>query len=393
MINPDAGSGAAVDRITPRGEAHHRLLGIQAGRGFAALLVVFYHATKMISLPQYAGHEPLHGFFQFGHAGVDFFFVLSGFIITYVHYDDVGQPNRLGRYVWRRLTRIYPIYWVATAIAVAMAVSSASGSHYLGAGHVLASLLLIPHGRDPVLGVAWSLEHEMLFYAAFALVILQRRLWPLLIGSAVLIVAFGQLTAPSSYMAEFLASPYHLEFLMGIGAAALLRRGAVPAPRTLAVGGALAFFATGMVENAGLLPWAGFVISMLFGMASTAVIGGVAAAESAGSLRIGRLGTLFGAASYSIYLVHTMGIGLGLRVGAMLGLYRLVPDWLMLALVSAIAVTAALLLYWFVERPMLTGLRRVGRLAAARRSIRLSVREAVPSTAEPIDSGSRYQVE
>ena len=91
MINPDAGSGAAVDRITPRGEAHHRLLGIQAGRGFAALLVVFYHATKMISLPQYAGHEPLHGFFQFGHAGVDFFFVLSGFIIMYVHYDDVDS--------------------------------------------------------------------------------------------------------------------------------------------------------------------------------------------------------------------------------------------------------------------------------------------------------------
>ena len=68
--------------------ARDRLVGIQAARGAAALLVVFYHAGRMLSLDQYVGNDPLRGLFRFGHAGVDFFFVLSGFIIYFVHHKD-----------------------------------------------------------------------------------------------------------------------------------------------------------------------------------------------------------------------------------------------------------------------------------------------------------------
>jgi peptidoglycan/LPS O-acetylase OafA/YrhL len=60
--------------------------------------------------------------FQFGHAGVDLFFVISGFIITYVHYDDIGTPSRLGRYAARRFQRIYPLYWLATLVTLILGV-------------------------------------------------------------------------------------------------------------------------------------------------------------------------------------------------------------------------------------------------------------------------------
>jgi exopolysaccharide production protein ExoZ len=63
-------------------------------RGVAALMVVFYHTTRSLSLPQYLGYIPLNNVFGFGHAGVDFFFVLSGFIITRTHTVDIGRPHR-----------------------------------------------------------------------------------------------------------------------------------------------------------------------------------------------------------------------------------------------------------------------------------------------------------
>ena len=58
-------------------QKRERLLGIQFARGLAALLVVIYHGSRMVALPQYAGHKGFGGFFEFGYAGVDFFFVLS----------------------------------------------------------------------------------------------------------------------------------------------------------------------------------------------------------------------------------------------------------------------------------------------------------------------------
>jgi len=64
-------------------------------RGVAALTVVLYHATRGLSLPQYLGYIPFGNSLGFGHAGVDFFFVLSGFIIMHAHTADIGRPERL----------------------------------------------------------------------------------------------------------------------------------------------------------------------------------------------------------------------------------------------------------------------------------------------------------
>ena len=86
-----------------RGE---KLIGIQLGRAVAAILVVLYHGGRV--LPQYVGPIDAAKYFTFGNAGVDFFFALSGFIIFYVHQQDINSPARLGHYLFRRTTRVYP---------------------------------------------------------------------------------------------------------------------------------------------------------------------------------------------------------------------------------------------------------------------------------------------
>ena len=101
--------------------AKHKLQGIEAARGIAAAMVVVYHAARHLDanglgLPWAAGLE------KFGHAGVDFFFVLSGFIILFAHWEDVGVRAALPRYAERRCTRIFPLYWPVLAAYFALAV-------------------------------------------------------------------------------------------------------------------------------------------------------------------------------------------------------------------------------------------------------------------------------
>jgi exopolysaccharide production protein ExoZ len=80
----------AVGTIVP---ADSRLDRIQIGRGIACMAVVFFHtggiAAKATGIA--AAATP----FAFGYIGVDFFFVLSGFILTWVHLADLGHRERL----------------------------------------------------------------------------------------------------------------------------------------------------------------------------------------------------------------------------------------------------------------------------------------------------------
>ncbi|MBN9563667.1 MAG: acyltransferase [Alphaproteobacteria bacterium] len=335
-----------------------KLLGIQAGRGVAALLVALYHGGRMISLPQYGGSIPLGACFTFGHAGVDFFFVLSGFIIYFVHHRDIGSPQRLPSYLWRRITRIYPIYWVVTFALFGMHLMSPAGGHDLSIGYLVQSLLLVPQDREPLLGVAWTLQHEVLFYVAFAVAIAGRWLGGILFSGWILLTIFAiLLPIDNDTLIGFFLSPFHLQFVMGIGAAYAVLRGGVAWPRTLAVAGGLGFLIVGLAEDVGWIPLTGTVGRLLYGFAAMCLLVGLATAEQRKLVRVGVVGAFTGAASYSLYLVHAIVIGLTARVIAMVGGFRYLPDWLALLVVVGAALAAAGLLHRFVEQPMLEALQ------------------------------------
>lgn len=349
---------SAIPTVVAAPARRQTLQGIQAARGIAAILVVLYHGGRMLSLPQYVGYVPLHKIFGFGHAGVDFFFVLSGFIISYVHHADIGRPRRLAHYAFQRLTRIYPIYWVATAIVIAGTFLSHDWAARLRPLHVAASLVLIPHGEEPVLGVAWTLEHEMLFYLAFGLAILSRRLGQALLVACLLLMALVVVDPPSNAAVVFLGSLYHLQFLMGIVVARLVLRWHLPAPRQLACAGICVFIAAGAAEDTGLIVTAGPVSMLLFGSASTLAIAGLATAERRGIMAVGRFGVLLGAASYAIYLIHVPVIGYSAWIAEHIGTIKLLPGWTALLIATVLATIAACALHLFVERPLIAAIRR-----------------------------------
>lgn len=93
-----------------------KLNSLQAYRGIAAVLVLLLHASKVGYLKfnyAFLGYK-----FAFGYSGVDFFFVLSGFIIMQMHHQDLGQPARWRAYAIKRIIRVFPIYWLVMLIII-----------------------------------------------------------------------------------------------------------------------------------------------------------------------------------------------------------------------------------------------------------------------------------
>ena len=97
--------------------APHKLSNIQALRGLAALLVVFTHLPSMEI--KHGGDSILPAFIRFGISGVDLFFVISGFIMVYVTWESRRNAKNSLKFLFARLSRIYPIYWFIAALVLA----------------------------------------------------------------------------------------------------------------------------------------------------------------------------------------------------------------------------------------------------------------------------------
>ncbi len=155
---------------------------LQACRCVACLLIVLHHTSNGIfALPKYFDGKPLGNIFDLAEAALDYFFVLSGFVIVYVHGKDIGRLDRLWPYVRKRLTRIYPTYWVVTLLLLPVFfVAPQFGRGFeRDLSGIVCSLLLVPQpGHGPIVGVAWTIVYEMVFYAVFATLIANRRWAP-----------------------------------------------------------------------------------------------------------------------------------------------------------------------------------------------------------------------
>ncbi|MES2390362.1 MAG: acyltransferase [Acidobacteriota bacterium] len=147
------------------------LRALTAVRFFAALHVTLYHIVRPFSL-----WGPLTGFFSAGYTGVSFFFVLSGFILTYSHAGERATGTTFAkRFYFARFARIYPVYLVTMLVAAVV-----SWSQFAQRIHILAfvadlamvqtwSLRMVSFFNVP----AWSVASEAFFYLVFPFVYLK----------------------------------------------------------------------------------------------------------------------------------------------------------------------------------------------------------------------------
>ncbi len=145
----------------------NKLVSLEVGRGVAALLVCLFHYAGLNQ--HYFGSSSFGSWFIGGDAGVEYFFVLSGFIIYWVHSLDVGQQEKVRPFFLKRFIRLYPIYWfIVIPVACAMLVVPTLGQDKnLSLWKVILDVLLIPREGELVIPPAWTLHRELVFYVLF----------------------------------------------------------------------------------------------------------------------------------------------------------------------------------------------------------------------------------
>jgi exopolysaccharide production protein ExoZ len=351
-----------------------KINAIQGLRGIAALLVVADHSllrfSEWTNTQASKSDHLLYVAELLGRHGVEIFFLISGFIMTVTSYEEFDKHNAPSNFLWRRIIRIVPLYWLITALVIGQLVWQ---GHAPNPTWVAKSLAFIPYENEagllqPLLRRGWTLNYEMFFYALFAaaLTLRPRRGLGAVIFALVLLTFAGRFwltadcTSKPCEFAEFYTEPIILYFAGGIILGAirvyLQRRNrlfAVTADNGLGMAIALAGIYVVYASLAAPSTLT-YIVGILFCVSATALCALLEDNSGLGRLRFMFL--LVGEASYSIYMTHSMFIDPASRLWT----NALGGKWMGFYLAAMIVGTSLLgmLVYRCVEKPMLRALKR-----------------------------------
>lgn len=350
-----------------------RLDLVQLARAVAALMVVLFHAGGAIAAEKYFGFSIFTQISKFGKYGVEFFFVLSGFIIYYIHRNDLGRVDRLGRYVWRRVARIYPTYWIIFIGLAVVSMIVPSFRDGLPATELIwiKSLLLLPQDPAvvggtgaPLVIVAWSLQYELIFYAVFALFIVSPRLGAIVVLACIVwwLATWTGIT-DVRFVIHFMQAPLFVLFTMGVLCAHIFVTREIRRPSAWLVIGIASFgvfvllSATGLLNEARMGYGERQLMSLGFGAISSVLLLGLVAVERRYSFSVPRVAVYLGDASYVMYLIHYA------LVSAIMKVFVLISTQIWAAVAALMTIllvvcAASIVMHLFVEKPILAASRR-----------------------------------
>lgn len=346
----------------PSVESPHKFLTLDALRGVAAIIVVEFH---------FAGSAIV----THGYLAVDFFFLLSGFVLALAYQKRLDAGWSTAAFLKVRLIRLYPLYILGTVLGLVMAIAMAKFGpplHTLRSYFVLAvlSMLMLPKWiRVPgTLGVAypldfpaWSLIIEI-FANVFHGLVLRRRsdrfLWGVVIVSAFLFLGAVRVTGDAGFGASARQIPLActrilFSYTLGMLLFRYWQRGKFrfripfvlsPVLLTLAL---MTPWCDGHVQRYDLLVI--FFFSPLLLMASASL-------PPPASLK--KVSKLLGRTSYAIYVLHIPFRDVEELVARHLGrttIFRSNVETQLFLLVGAVAL--ALLADWYYDEPVRAFLR------------------------------------
>jgi len=322
------------------------LLSIQYLRAFAALAVVLFHACQWADID-----------FDIGAGGVDVFFVISGFLMWAITQDPSVTP---GSFLWKRITRVAPLYWIATLALAALVLVWPALIPQVKAepAHVLLSLTFTPHLDPaglpfPLLPPGWSLDYEAILYQIFALALMGPRRWRLTaILSALVLITLTGLVLRGLF--PLFANPLMLEFAAGIVMARVMGPQVTEKGRRPSLGMGWSFIALGLTILA-LLKLLGIHSDLgrwlLWGGPAVLIVVGAIGVEAGGGLPRSQTLKRVGDASYSIYLFHWPIIAVVAKLAGARHPWWLVPVTVVASLAAGLAARQ------LVEKPLIRLLR------------------------------------
>lgn len=349
------------------------ILSIQYLRGIAAMMVVVVHWHPQLERMGYTGYWP-----HWLASGVDIFFVLSGFLMWIT---TRGKKVGVWEFYKRRLVRIVPLYWVLTSVAVAVMLVAPHllQSTRFDLWHVIASylFLMVPNTAghiEPVLTVGWTLNYEMLYYVVFGLTLVLSTSWRFGVTALVLgglSVVGWMLPRDADPILWVYTSDIMLEFLIGMAVGWWFSKphqgGSAGLGWLLVLGG----FAT-IALLSFVAPDLTRPVSQ--GIPAAAIVIGAIMVERFKALPRWNFLHLVGDASYSLYLSHAFVLSALSQGWRRLGLHELPGGWTGFCIAGMVAsVLVGILVYWWVEKPLIDFFKKRRDQEASKAATRRSV--------------------
>jgi exopolysaccharide production protein ExoZ len=309
---------------------------MQLLRGVAAIAVVIFHEFGS------------SGLFKLGQHGVDLFFVLSGFIILYIHNRDIGIKKAVLPFLRKRLTRIFPIYWLVTFGYIILVTIF---GHSESLDYIIHSLLLLPQEKDPIIGVAWTLEYEILFYLIFCILLFSRKIFYPVMGIWSLAIIFFFIF-PVSFPISIglIFNPINLEFLFGCSIALIVLKNKIDFKWTIHFS-IILIILSAVLQYYNILNMHRFI---MWGIPFTLLILGLVKLEMKKQIYVPKALIYLGNASYSIYLTHLVTLLILESTIKKLDLYEQYGhNGLVQFAFTVVAILIGCTFYSIVEKPLL----------------------------------------
>lgn len=336
-----------------------RYQNLQAMRCIAAMMVLFIHALGVPEDIHMGWAVPFLS--KYGPAGVDIFFVISGFIITTTAHHaskkkwDGGRLSFFREFATKRLIRIYPIYWIVLILAILASpwvwLAPATMPNY----NNWAMFFLFESSNNKVMA-AWTLVFELYFYliVSVTILLLPKHIYKgLLIWCALTLLAIYYFNKTGSILAYSIPfSPVLIEFMLGIFIAFLLLKRMTIFPLA-SIGLGILLFLIGADVNANLGNWQAWYRTICFGPASALIIYGVLALEVKTGWVFSKNWQLIGDASYSIYIWHQLIIFSIFSLFIHYDIINHMSPLLMVLIWTSIAFFWAIGFYFLVEKQIL----------------------------------------
>lgn len=353
-----------------------QLNAIQFLRATAAILVAYAHSIDLQMKYAVSIQQHFYNLQNFGAFGVDIFFVISGFIISYSAERYIGAKDAYA-FLLHRFRRINPVYYIVTLLFIAIRLHSwiRDGHSSLTAPIILKSIFLLPvfdrtSFTPTLLFQAWTLSFEWLFYLLFLVTILVRTRHKerLLFIITITLLTAGLFLHGADYRLQFITNPVLGEFMLGVLIYGCWSRVTIPKAAAwallltgtgLCIGEIIKGF--GELDNGVYTVDGSLAFTRLFwwGIPAALLVAGCLFLEKKGSGGFARgnpLILLIGNSSYSLYLinpiVYSIASSIYYRKGILIN-----PD-LAIFVQLALAIVVSILFYKWVEAPLLRRLRK-----------------------------------
>ena len=336
-----------------------KIANLQGLRGLAVLLVLFLHWQLLEQAYRPDGILPQ--WLRIGHAGVDLFFVISGFIMVVIARNSPPGMRTAGTFLYHRWARIYPTYWFWFLVSLALYLTVPAWLRLVPRQmpHLIESFFLLPTWSAQLVPVSWTLKYELYFYLVFSALLLFPGRWRIYLllawGGSLLIgqsLCYDAPTISCNKSLFLTVHPLAFEFLCGALIGWSYVRWRAPFSLALTCSGASL-----VVLGLTLYLWSGLDLDdniwyrvLLFGLPATLFLYGCVELERQRKITAPRWLIGLGDASYSLYLSHFLMMSLFF---ARFPLYVTLPVWLLDLIVLALALGVGLLGHRWIERPVL----------------------------------------